>query len=125
MVPLMGVQGSGAAAQIVLKRQPYRHPYAIPAFSGSQGLWLIQIGPADPLGYLRSRAVRGGYVFDVYAHCRDDAGGGPWVHTATSLNSAVAWAVQHDPEIRALIARSTPSPTAGRRRSSWAVRFSA
>ena len=32
------------------------------------------------------------------------------MHTATSFNYAVAWAVQHDPEIRALISRSTPEP---------------
>jgi len=94
----------------VLKRRRLENPYAIPAFPGSQGLLLIQVGQAAPLGYLKSRAVRGGFVFDVYAHCRDDAGGRPWVHTATSFNSAVAWAVQHDPEIRALIARSSPEP---------------
>jgi hypothetical protein len=97
----------------VLKRRPLEHPYAIPAipaFPGAQGVWLVRVGDADPLGYLRSRTVRGGFVYDVYAHCRDDAGGRPWVHTATSFNSAVAWAVQHDDEIRALIARSAPEP---------------
>lgn len=96
----------------MLKRRPHEHPYAIPAFPGAQGLWLIRVGDAAPLGYLRSRAVCGGYVFDVYAHCRDDAGGRPWVHAATSFNSAVAWAVQHDAEIRAVIARSAPEPEA-------------
>jgi len=106
----VGVSGSGEAARAALKRRPLEHPYAIPAFPGAQGLWLIQAGQADPLGYVKSRTVRGGYVFDVYAHCRDDAGGRPWVHTASSFNSAVAWAVQHDPEIRALIARSSPEP---------------
>jgi hypothetical protein len=94
----------------VLRRRRLEHPYAIPAFPGSQGLWLIRVGEAAPLGYLKSRAVRGGFAFDVYAHCRDDAGGRPWVHTASSFNSAVAWAVQHDAEIRALIARSAPEP---------------
>ena len=106
----MGVSGSRDAARAALRRRKLEHPYAIPAFPGSQGLWLIQVRQADPLGYVKSRTVRGGYVFDVYARCRDDAGGRHWVHTATSFNSAVAWAVQHDPEIRALIARSNPEP---------------
>lgn len=109
ILPVVGVSGSGEAARSALRRRPHQHPYAIPAFPGAQRLWPIQVGEADPLGYLRSRTVRGGFVFDVYAHCRDDAGR-PWLHTATSFNSAVAWAVQHDPEIRALIARSALEP---------------
>lgn len=106
----MGISGSGEAARSVLKRRPLEHPYAIPAFPGSQGVWLLQQPGAPALGYLRTRPVQGGHVFDVYAHCRDDAGGRPRVHTASSFNASVAWAVQHSAEIRALIARSTPEP---------------
>jgi hypothetical protein len=94
----------------VLRRRPLEHPYAIPPFPGAQGLWLIRVGDADALGYVRIRPVQGGHVFDVYAHCRDDGGGRPWLHTAKSFKSAIAWAMQHDREIFALIARSTPEP---------------
>ena len=94
----------------MLKRRRLEHPYAIPAFPGAQGLWLIRVGEADPLGYIRTRAVQGGHVFDVYAHCRDDAGGRPWLFTAPSFNAGVAWAVQNGAEILALIARSAPEP---------------
>lgn len=107
-VPSWKCGGLARSREPSLRRQSHRHPYAIPPFPGAQGLWLIQVGSADPLGYIRSRTVRGG--FDVYAHCRDDVGGLPWGHAATPFNSAVAWAVQHDAEIRALIARSAPDP---------------
>jgi len=108
----MGVTGSGKTAAAILRQRPHEHPYAIPPFAGAQGLWLIRQGDSAPLGYLRKRPVLGGYAFDVYAHCRDDAGGRPWLHTAETFNSAVAWAVQHDREIHELIARSTPEPEA-------------
>jgi hypothetical protein len=106
----MGVSGSGETAAAILRKRPHEHPYAIPPIPGGQGVWLIRQGDAAPLGYVLKRAVLGGYVFDVYAHCRDDAGGRPWLHTCEGFNAAVAWAVQHDGEIRALIARSTPEP---------------
>ena len=47
-------------------------------------------------------------VFDAYAHCRDAQGRRPWLRTFESLNSAVAWMLQHDAEIGALIASSSP-----------------
>lgn len=94
----------------MLRRRPYEHPYAIPPFPDGQGLWQIRQVVTDPLGYVRHRPVTGGFAFDVYAHCRDAGGQSPWLHTAESFNSAVAWTVQHDREIRALIARSSPEP---------------
>ena len=108
----MGVRGPGEQAAAVLRRRPYEHPYAVPSIPGGQGLWQIRQVVTDPLGYVRQRPVQGGFVFDVYAHCRDVGGRRPWLHTAESFNSAVAWTIQHDREIRALIARSTPEPDA-------------
>jgi len=108
----MGVRSRGVVAEAVLRRRPLEHPYAIPPIPGGQGLWLVRRGEAEPLGYVRMRPVVGGFAFDVHAHCRDDGGGRPWLHTAGSLDAAVAWAVQHDTEIQALIARSTPEPEA-------------
>jgi hypothetical protein len=107
----MGVQSSFVNAAAVLAKRPLEHPYAIPPEPGAQGLWLIRQGAAAaPLGYVRQRPVLGGYAFDVYAHCRDEGGRRPWLHTADSFNSAIAWAVQHDSEIRTLIARHAPEP---------------
>lgn len=94
----------------ILSRPLPEHPYARPVAPGTQGLWLIQVGEAAPLGYVTNRSQMGGWVFDVYAHCRDESGRRPWLRTFTTLNSAVAWTVQHEPEVRALIARSTPEP---------------
>jgi hypothetical protein len=50
----------------------------------------------------------GGFAFDVYAHCRDAHGRRPWLHTVSTLSRAVAWAVQHDREIRTLITENSP-----------------
>ncbi len=52
----------------------------------------------------------GGFVYDVYAHCRDDKGGRPWLKTFRTFNSAVAWPVQHERDIYELIARNSPEP---------------
>ncbi len=123
----MGVQTKFENARAALRKPPAEHPCAIPPIPGGQGLWLIRQGEAAPLGYVRQRPVTGGFAFDVYAHCRDEGGRRPWLHTASSLNSAVAWTLQHDADVRALIARSTaepdpwpptapPEPSAGRRR---------
>jgi hypothetical protein len=49
-------------------------------------------------------------VYDVYAHSRDDGGRRPWLRTFDTPNAAVAWAVQHEADIRALIERSSPEP---------------
>lgn len=96
----------------VLATPPHEPPYALPVFPGSQGLWLVQQRPAPPLGYVVSRSTMGRWVFDVYAHCRDAGGRRPWLRTFDTLNAAVAWAVQHEGEIRALIERSSPEPEA-------------
>ena len=104
----MGVRGAGENAAAALRRRPPEHPYAIPPIPGGYGLWLIRQGESPPLGYVRTRRIAGGFAFDVYAHCRDAGGRRPWLHTGSTLNSAVAWAVQYDREIRALIAKSTP-----------------
>ena len=83
-------------------------------FPGAHGLWLVQQQPAPPLGYVTTRSSTGRWVFDVYAHCRDDGGRRPWLWlwTFDNHNAAVAWAVQHEAEICALIARSSPEPEA-------------
>jgi len=61
-----------------------------------------------PLGYVRTRSHLGRNVFDVYIHCRDAQGRRPWLRTFESLNSAVAWMLQHEDEIGALISSSPP-----------------
>jgi len=96
----------------VLRQRPHEHPYAHPPFLGAQGLWLVQRVPAPPLGYVTMRSTVGRWVFDAYAHCRDEGGRRPWLRTFDTLSSAVAWMVQHDPEVRALIALSSPEPEA-------------
>jgi hypothetical protein len=106
----MGVQTKFENARAALRKPPAGHPCAIPPIPGGQGLWLIRQGEAPALGYVRQRPVTGGFAFDVYAHCRDEGGRRPWLHTAPSLNSAVAWTLQHDADVRALIARSTAEP---------------
>jgi len=96
----------------ILAKRREQHPYARPVFPGAHGLWLVQQQPAPPLGYVTTRSSMGRWVFDVYAHCRDDGGRRPWLRTFDTLNAAVAWAVQHEAEIRTLIERSSPEPEA-------------
>lgn len=108
----MGVQGPGEQAAAILRQRPYAHPYAIPPTPGGQGVWLVRQPGHDPLGYVVIRPVQGGFLFDIYAHCRDDSQRRPRLHAAPSLNSVVAWAIQHASEIRALIARSAQEPEA-------------
>lgn len=96
----------------ILWRPIPEHPYALPVAPGTQGLWLIRVGEATPLGYVTTRSALGGWVYDVYAHCRDAGGRRPWLRTFDTLNSAVAWMVQHEPDVRALIERSSPEPEA-------------
>jgi len=96
----------------ILAKQPHEHPHALPVFPGAQGLWLVRQGAAPPLGYVTSRSAVGRWVFDAYAHCRDDGGRRPWLRTFDTLSSAVAWMMQHERELRELIARSAPEPEA-------------
>lgn len=67
-------------------------------------------GPCRPLGYVLSRHELGGIVYHCYAHGRDDAGGRPWLRREDSLNSAVAWMIQHEAELSALTGRLHPEP---------------
>lgn len=94
-------------------RRHFNHPHAIPIVPGNQQFWLIQVGDAPPLGYVRRTQHRGSsslFVFDCYAHCRDENGGRPWLFTAEKFGSAVAWMLQHEREITRVIARSEPEP---------------
>jgi hypothetical protein len=75
-------------------------------------VWQVRRTPENPIGYVLMRPEAGSHVFDVYAHCRDDGGGRPWLHTFPSLNSAVAWAIQHEGEIRKFNAAHDPEPDA-------------
>lgn len=102
----MGVSGSGEAIGRILSRPPQSHPHA----HGSFGFWVVQQKPAPPLGWVLARSEHGVYVMDCYAYCRDEGGKRPWLKTFASLNSAVAWMLQHEREIRDLIDRSSPEP---------------
>lgn len=102
----MGVHGTGEAVNRILRRPAQSHPFA----HGSWGYWVVQRRPAPPLGWILTRDLRGVWVFDCYARCRDSNGLRPWLRTEATLNSAVAWMLQHDREISALIARSAPEP---------------
>lgn len=105
----MGVTGPGKSVDSILRRRPDEHPFAIPVAPGAQGLWPIRVTPT-PIGYVLKRSEGGGFVYDVYAHCRDDKGGRPWLKTFRTFNSAVAWAVQHERDIFELIAKNSPEP---------------
>ena len=109
-VAVMGVTGAGKNAAAALSKRPHEHPYAIPPFPAAQGVWLIRQGAAEPLGFVLKRPVLGGYVFDVYAHSRDAGGRRPWLRTCDGFNAAVAWTVQPEPEIRAVIDQNAPEP---------------
>ncbi|RPE78960.1 MULTISPECIES: hypothetical protein [unclassified Frondihabitans] len=102
----MGVQNSGETVDRILRRPAQSHPYA----HGSFGFWLIEQKPAPPLGWVLARSDNGVWVLDAYAHCRDAAGKRPWLRTFGTLNSAVAWMLQHEGDIRALMKRSDPEP---------------
>jgi hypothetical protein len=104
----MGVQGSGEAIDRIMKRPDQAHPHA----HGSFGFWVVRQDPAPPLGWVLARSQSGVWVFDAYAYCRDDSGRRPWLRTFATLNSAVAWMLQHERDIRALIARSAQEPGA-------------
>ncbi|ROQ40962.1 hypothetical protein EDF46_0328 [Frondihabitans sp. PhB188] len=102
----MGVRGSGEALNKILGQSPASHPFAF----GSFGHWVIQQRPASPLGWVLARNDSGVWVFDAYARCRDNTGRRPWLKTFKSLNSAVAWMLQHERELRDLMDRSDPEP---------------
>ncbi|MBD8540569.1 hypothetical protein [Frigoribacterium sp. CFBP 8751] len=59
----------------------------MPPIPGTFGVWQVRRDRAAPLGYVLSRAELGG-----------------------SLNSAVAWMIQHEAELSALTGRLHPEP---------------
>ena len=81
------------------RRRPYAgrspHPLAVPPAPGTFGVWQVRRVRSAPLGYVLARHELGRIVYHCYAHGRDDAGGRPWLRRADSLNSAVAWMIQH------------------------------
>jgi len=104
----VGVRGSGEVAAKILRRPIPTHPFAVPPIPGTFGVWQVRRHRASPLGYVLSRHELGGIVYHCYAHGRDDAGGRPWLRREGSLNSAVAWMIQHEVELSALTGRLHP-----------------
>ena len=106
----MGVQGSGEAAAKILRRPIPSHPLAVPPEPGTFGVWQVRRVRDAPIGYVLSRTEHGVVVYHCYAYGRDDAGGRPWLRCTDSLNSAVAWMIQHEGELFALTKTLTPEP---------------
>ena len=106
----MRAQESSSGAAAALRRPLPHHPLAVPELPDSWGAWQVRRVPASPLGYVRVRSTEGRWVFDCHAHCRDARGGRPWLHTADTLASAVAWMLQREREITAFAARHDPEP---------------
>ncbi|BDZ48255.1 hypothetical protein GCM10025867_04960 [Frondihabitans sucicola] len=106
----MGVQGSGEAIAKILRRPIPSHPLAVPPVPGTYGTWQVRRHRSAPIGYVNMRSLNGRHVYDAYAHCRDDNGGRPWLRTFDTLNSAVAWIIQHEDQIQAYIDRHHPEP---------------
>lgn len=102
----MGVQSSFENIGRALAKPAQSHPHA----HGSFGHWVVQRGSAAPLGWIITADAGSTWEFVAYARCRDAGGKRPWLGTFTTLNSAVAWMLQHEAEIRGLIARSRPEP---------------
>lgn len=106
----MRVQTTSINAASVLRQRTPEHPLAVPPLPGTWGEWQVRRTREAPLGYVRTRSHLGRLVYDCYAHCRDGEGRRPWLRTTDTLDSAVAWMLQHEAEISALIGRSTPEP---------------
>jgi hypothetical protein len=106
----MGVRGAGDVAAKILRRPIPTHPFAVPPAPGQFGVWQVRRVRSAPLGYVLSRPELGGIAYHCYAHGRDDAGGRPWLRREGSLNSAVAWMIQHEAELSALTGRLHPEP---------------
>jgi hypothetical protein len=94
-------------------RSSVSHPHAHPPTPGAQGFWVVQVKPGPPLGWVISRSVGNGPRYHCYAYCRDQENRRPWLREFATLNSAVAWMLQHEPEIRELIAGLSPEPGTG------------
>lgn len=106
----MGVHGPGGSVDVIVGLPISSHPLAIPAIPGPFGVWQVRRVKDAPIGYVRSENASGGAVYHCYARGRDDAGGRPWLRTTKSLNSAVAWMIQHERDLAALTRRLHPEP---------------
>lgn len=106
----MKVNDSGAAARLALLRELPRHPHAYPPTPDAQGFWVVQVKPGPPLGWVISRSIGNGPRYHCYAYCRDHENRRPWLREFATLNSAVAWMLQHEAELRELISRSRAEP---------------
>ncbi|MWJ83492.1 hypothetical protein, partial [Clavibacter michiganensis] len=87
-----------------LVRSTGQHPWA----HLQAGYWRIQVEDRPVVGYvIRHRAELGDpFTFDVYADARNDQGRRIWIRREPSLDTAVAWMVQHSAELIAFAARS-------------------
>ena len=106
----MGIRGTGETARSVLTQARPSHPHAHAPTPGAQGFWVVQVKPGPPLGWVISRSVGNGPRYHCYAYCRDQEGKRPWLREFSTLNSAVAWMLQHEAGIRDLIAECHPEP---------------
>lgn len=106
-VPGVGVNGPGDAARRAWAKPP---PTRAPADPGANGFWVIQVKPGPPLGWVLSRSRGNAPSYHCYAYCRDQENRRPWLREFATLNSAVAWMLQLEPEIRDLISRCDPEP---------------
>jgi len=109
-VPVVGVNGSGDAARRAWAKPSPTHPHAHPPTPGANGFWVVQVKPGPPLGWVISRSLGNGPRYHCYAYCRDRENKRPWLRESQTLNGAVAWMLQHEPEIRDLIAVCFPEP---------------
>lgn len=106
----MKTEGGGDAFASVLRQMSPSHPHAHAPTLGAQGFWVVQVKPGPPLGWVISRSAGNGPRYHCYAYCRDQENRRPWLREFATLNSAVAWMLQHEPEIRELIARCAAEP---------------
>jgi hypothetical protein len=106
----MGVQGPGESVARILRRPIPSHPLAVPPIPSTFGVWQVRRVREAPIGYVLSRNENGRAVYHCYAHGRDTAGGRPWLRRCDTLNSAVAWMVQHEDELFAMQLQLRPEP---------------
>ncbi|PPF64712.1 hypothetical protein C5E16_14225 [Clavibacter michiganensis] len=91
-----------------LVRSTAQHPWA----HLEAGYWRVQVEDQPVLGYvMRVRAELGdSFTFEVYADARNERGQRIWVRRENSLNSSVAWMMQHADRLVAFAARHAPPP---------------
>ena len=104
--PIVGVNGAGDACRRIISKPIPTHPHA----HGGFGLWTIQVKPGPALGWVIIRSNGHEPRYHAYAYCRDAGGRRPWLREFGTLNSAVAWMLQHEHEIRELISGCDPEP---------------